>query len=390
MKNLQQLSKPDDEIFRLKAEFDKDSRTEKINAGIGIYLDEKGKPFILPVVKKAVKKLEIKNFNYLPLSGDPLYLEESAKIVLGKYLYQETAKKIAKQGTIGGTNALYMWCRLIKAVDNQPVIILSNPTWENHLKMFEYFGFKIIEYPQLKKDRSFNFEGLASTLEKNRSACILFQSGPTHNPTGINPDKSQWQELAKMIKQNKNQVLFDFAYLGLGEGIDSDSFCLRHFIQSKIPTSVAVSYSKNMSLYQHRAGVLMVSSSSIREKELIEKYLQNAFRLVNSNPSAFAEQIVKTILASKQLISEWLIEIRNIRNSLKKRRDMFMQKSSNRFEYLKTNRGLFSLLFLKIDQIHKLRKKYAIYMLKNSRINFGGVAEDKIKYLADAVLDVTT
>ena len=134
----------------------------------------------------------------------------------------------------------------------------------------------------------------------------------------------------------------------------------------------------------------MVSSSSIREKELIEKYLQNAFRLVNSNPSAFAEQIVKTILASKQLISEWLIEIRNIRNSLKKRRDMFMQKSSNRFEYLKTNRGLFSLLFLKIDQIHKLRKKYAIYMLKNSRINFGGVAEDKIKYLADAVLDVTT
>ncbi|OGK26097.1 hypothetical protein A2954_04075 [Candidatus Roizmanbacteria bacterium RIFCSPLOWO2_01_FULL_37_12] len=376
----------EDEIFKLKAEFESDRRQHKINGGIGVYLENKGTPYILPTVKKTANRLKFNNFNYLPLSGDPAFLEQTAKLALGNSLFKENNRYIAKQGTIGGTNAIYMWARFIKEVDKKPKIIIANPTWENHIRMFEYFGFSVIRYPHFTKEKQFNFAALKEILLKNPEAYVLYQGGPTHNPSGINPDNNQWKVLAEISSEKKQSILFDYAYLGLGNDIVSDSFCIRHFIGKRIPTSFAVSYSKNMTLYQHRTGALFITLNSNQEKEIAEKILQNTFRLVNSNPAAFGEQIVKTILSSKELSDNWKIDLSYMLADLNKRRGIFIKESAGKFDFLKECRGLFGMLFLTPGQISRLREKYAIYILSNSRINFGGISIKNIAKVAKAVL----
>lgn len=123
-----------DEIFNLNVEFTADIRTEKINGGIGIYLDNQGKPFVIPIVKKTAQSLDFSNFNYLPINGDPIFLEESSKLVFGNNLYDKFKNQLVKQGTIGGTNGLFVWANLIKLDNPKPTIIIGNPSWENHKK----------------------------------------------------------------------------------------------------------------------------------------------------------------------------------------------------------------------------------------------------------------
>lgn len=378
----------EDEIFRLKAEFDRDPRTGKINGGIGIYLDQFGKPYVHPTVKLAIKKLSFADFNYLPLSGDPVFLKETTRLVLGQTMFKDLDPYIAKQGTVGGTNGIYMWARFIKAMDKKPVIIIGDPTWENHIQILSYFGFTIIKYPHLNKDKEFNITALKEKLSKNPKAYVLLQGGPTHNPTGINPDRSQWKELAKIVREKRQQVLFDYAYLGLGNGLDSDSFCIRFFIENKIPISVVVSYSKNMTLYQHRTGALLILTSSRREKDQTEKLLKYTFRLVNTNPPAFGEQIVKIILESKELTQRWKNNLDMMRFDLNKRRETFVKQTQGEFDFINQCRGLFGLLFLTRSQIKKLKEEYAIYLLQNSRINFGGLSLEHIPKVAEAVMNI--
>lgn len=377
-----------DEIFTLHHEFISDKRKNKINGGIGVYLDETGSPFVLPVVKKTIKFLDFNNFNYLPISGNKTYLEETTRLVLGSKLYEKQGGKFAKQGVMGGTNGLFVWGSLIKEFNKNPSLIISNPTWENHKKIFSYLGFKIIEYDHLDKDYNFNLPSLVQALTKNTSAYLLLQGGSTHNPTGINPNHNQWKELVAIMKHRKTSVIFDFAYLGLGENIENDCYPMRLFIKNNIPVSIVISYSKNMTLYQHRTGALMIFNLSSREKLIWESNLQNTFRIVNSNPSAFGELVVKTILSSNELKQEWTREIAEMVKSLNLRRNLLSDALPNKFAHIKREKGLFSLLGLSVAQIRILRKQHGVYLLSNSRINFGGIALKNIPRLSKSILSV--
>src|SRR3989338_8784326 len=333
-----------DEIFKLNTEFQRDPRKEKINGGIGIYLDERGKPYVHPVVRKAIAFLNFHNFNYLPISGDQTFLNETTHTMIGNDLFLKYNKLIAKQGVMGGTNGLYIWASLVKKIHSKPKIIIGTPTWENHQKIFAYLGFKIIAYNHLFKSQLFNINELVTALEKHPKSYILFHAGPTHNPTGINASKNQWVEIAGAIKEYKQRVIFDFAYMGLGENIDVDSFPVRHFIQKKIPTSAVVSFSKNMTLYQHRTGALFILAKSKREKNYLEENLKYLFRITNSNPSAFGELVSNTILESRELKGEWIDSLAKMVKSLDRRRDLFAKYTKGKFNFVKKGKGLFSLL----------------------------------------------
>lgn len=377
-----------DEIFSLYKEFSEDPRKEKINGGIGVYLNDAGNPFVLPVVKKTIKLLNFNNFNYLPIAGDRIFLEETAKLFLGDKLYNRSSNLFAKQGVNGGTNGLYVIGSLIKEIDKNPRLILSKPTWENHLKIFSYLGFSIIEYKHIDEQLNFNFDSLVKIISHNPSAYLLLQGGLTHNPTGVNPNSSQWEKLITLFKKNRNHIIFDFAYMGLGESIDKDSWPIRLCVENGLPVSVIISYSKNMTLYQHRTGAIFFSCNSSVKSERAENNLQKIFRLINSNPSAFGELVVKNILENKLLKKEWIYEVGTMVESLDARRRLFVKYAGKRFKHLLLEKGLFSLLDLSKPQIEKLKKESAIYLLSNSRINFGGISEKNIPKVAKAVWEI--
>lgn len=377
-----------DEIFTLNKEFNADSRIDKINGCIGIYLDNFGKPFVIPIVKKIASSLDFSNFNYLPISGDSVFLEESSKLVLGNNLYNRYKDKIIKQGTVGGTNGLFIWANLIKSINSKPTIIISNPTWENHKKIFNHCGFNIVEYDHINKLGVFDFDSFKKVLSKYPNSFVLFHGGSTHNPTGINPSIEEWKKISQIIKKNNNQILFDFAYLGLGENIEKDCFPVRYFLEKNIKTSIIVSYSKNMSLYQHRTGALLMTTDNKENKDILESKTKYIFRVVNSNPPAFGEIIVKNILENKEYKKEWIKSLSEIRKNLQKRRELFDKYTNHRFKNITQQKGLFSLLNLSPKQVEILKKEHGIYLLSNSRINFGGIAINKIPKLAKALMSL--
>ena len=46
---------PPDAIFGLVEAFKNDPRSKKVNLGIGVYTDDKGDPYVFPVVRKVNK-----------------------------------------------------------------------------------------------------------------------------------------------------------------------------------------------------------------------------------------------------------------------------------------------------------------------------------------------
>lgn len=378
-----------DEIFNLNKEFIADPRSEKINSGIGVIVDEDSKPYVLPVVKKVITQMRFDNFNYLPVAGDNSFLEASASIVLGNKLHYQFNANIAKQGVVGGTNGLFILGSFIAQQDKHPRILLSNPTWENHKKIFSYLKFHILEYDHTDNSTHFNLSSLIDELKNNPSIYVLFHGGPTHNPTGINPNNKQWNNLIPYLLKGRHNVIFDFAYMGLGDTIEKDSYPIRLFLKHGIPVSIILSYSKNMTLYQQRTGAILVSCLTQSEKIITEQHLQKIFRIVNSNPPAFGELIVKTILNNNELKSQWLMELDNMKELLQKRRRLFVQKTGIKFHHIQNEKGLFSLLNLNRNAIKTLKDSYGIYLLASSRINFGGIPCDKIFFLTKSLTDVT-
>lgn len=374
-----------DEIFSLNNEFINDPRKNKINGGIGIYLDEKGNNYIHPSIRIAQKYLKNNNFNYLPIRGEINFLEEASKLLLGDEHYISSKTLIASQSTIGGTNGLYIWGLLAKRSKKHPVMIVSNPTWENHIKIFNGLGFKIKSYKHLTKTQQFNIKDLIRIIKKNKNTTILFHGGSTHNPTGVNPNLNEWQIIVELLKKSKNDVLFDFAYMGLGNDINQDCYPIRLFVKNKIPVSVILSFSKNMTLYQHRTGMVFVYSKNKKITESVQSNLENIFRIVNSNPAAYGPMIAKIVFESKELRTMWLKDLKKMSNSIKKRRIFFAKSSRGNFDYVKNQFGLFSLLTINERNIEKLKKENGIYLLPNGRINFGGISNENIFKVSNAI-----
>ena len=173
--------------------------------------------------------------------------------------------------------------------------------------------------------------------------------------------------------------------MGLGDSIQIDRFPITLFLKAKIPLSVIISYSKNMTLYQHRVGAILTVCSSKNEKEMKEKYFTNVFRIVNSNPPAFGEHIAKTILLSHYLKEEWIHNMKTMVRNLHQRRNVFARYAGRKFEHVTREKGLYSLLDIGKDQVLTLRKHYGIYLLLNGRINFGGISLPDIQKVAKSI-----
>ena len=374
-----------DIIYLLNEEFKSDSRDNKINGSIGIYLDENNKPYVIPIVKHVSSKINFNNNNYLPINGDTQFLDESTKLILGQELYQTLNQNLVKQGVCGGTNGLYIWANSISTRHHKPTIIISNPTWENHINIFQNFGFDIIQYNHLDQDGKFNCELLISTIKNNPKSFVLFQSGNTHNPTGTNPTIDQWQQLADVVKTNNCQVIFDTPYAGLDQSIDNDCRCIRYFINQDIKTTINFSYSKNMTIYQHRTGILISNTKTKSEYDKLKTLYKQLFRINNSSPPGFGENIVKTILSNIEYKTSWQKSLLELSSNVLQRRLLFDKLTNYKFKNISKQKGFFSILSLTQEQIKYLKQQHAIYLLPNGRINFASIPQNQVKELAKTI-----
>ena len=84
-----ELRKSPDPILGLSKEYEKDSRPEKIDAGVGVYRDENGKTFTPLAIQNVYNNLDLGLGDYLSPSGeeeylgDPKFITGTARLIFG-------------------------------------------------------------------------------------------------------------------------------------------------------------------------------------------------------------------------------------------------------------------------------------------------------------------
>lgn len=379
---------PPDPIFVLNTEYQNDPRGCKVDLGVGVYKNEKLLTEILPSVKKAEEHIisNEKTKTYLPIEGDAFFLDQVSQLVFGSAFFSANQARIASVQAIGGTGALQLAGTFLKK-ENFSKVYVSNPTWPNHRNIFVECGLQVFSYPFYdKSNHCIDFEQFISFFSFIEEKSILVLHACCHNPTGMDLTIAQCKVLLKVCQEKRLMPLFDCAYLGLGESLDSDSAMLRMFAREGVEMLVAFSCSKNFGLYAERVGVLWVLSESSFTRRSILSQLQKIARANYSNPPKHGAQIVAHILESK-LKKEWELELASIRKRMCQMRNSLCSYLK-RLSYLRKGLGMFGLSGLNPAQVKQLKEEYAVYMTEDGRMNLCGLNLGNVEYVAQALLDI--
>lgn len=387
---------PPDPILGLSAAFKKDPNPDKINLGVGVYVNEDGVTPIFSAVKKAEKRMleGQATKGYLPIEGLAEYGRAVQELAFGPEHEIVTSGRAATLQAPGGTGALRIAGDFIHAHFPQASIWLSDPTWANHKGIFGNAGVPIKSYPYYDAEaKALDFDAMIAVLQTVPEGDVVLLHGCCHNPTGMDPTPEQWERIAETLAQRKVVALLDFAYQGFGKGLEEDAAGLRALARPGCELLVASSFSKNFGLYRERVGALTIVCDSA---DAAEKVLSNVRVLVRrnySNPPAHGAEIVATILGDADLRAEWHEELKATCGRIAEMRRLFVDTLKARgvardFSFIVEQTGMFSFSGLTKDQVEALREKYAIYIVGSGRINVAGMSKRNMDRLCEAIADV--
>ncbi|KGQ38911.1 amino acid aminotransferase [Gallibacterium genomosp. 1] len=387
---------PADPILGLGEAFKADSRSNKVNLGIGVYKDANGQTPIVKAVKEAEKRLlaNENTKNYLGIDGLADFNRQTQILLFGADHDIVKNKRAKTAQSLGGTGALRIAAEFIKRQTSAKNVWISAPTWPNHNAIFKAVGMNICDYRYYDKvTHGLDWEGMIADLENAQAGDVVLFHGCCHNPTGIDPTPEQWATLAKMSAEKGWLPLFDFAYQGFANGLEEDAVGLRTFAANHQELLVASSYSKNFGLYNERVGAftLVAANEEIATKAFSQ--IKVIIRTLYSNPSSHGASAVATVLNDAQLKAEWIAELDEMRGRIKAMRQKFVELlakhgAKQNFDFIIQQNGMFSFSGLSPEQVDRLKEEFAIYAVRSGRINVAGITEQNIDYLCESIVKV--
>jgi len=116
-----------DPILGLTEAFIKDTRSEKVNLGVGVYQNGSGNVPLLESVHKAESKLvaDAESKSYLPIDGLPEYNRLVQQLLLGADSLVAAAGCAVTIQAVGGTGALKVGADFLRSVCGAAVIWIS-------------------------------------------------------------------------------------------------------------------------------------------------------------------------------------------------------------------------------------------------------------------------
>ena len=387
---------PADPILGLTDAFKADTREGKVNLGVGIYKDESGKTPILKAVKLAEEKLLAteKSKSYLGMEGVEAYNRAVQTLLFGAdHTVVNNARALTAQAP-GGTGSLRVAAEFIVRHTQADTIWVSNPTWANHHNIFNTAGLKTQSYGYYKAEtHGLDFDAMLTDLEGAKAGDLVLLHGCCHNPTGIDLNKEQWQQIAELCLNKSLVPLFDFAYQGFGAGVEEDAEGLR-IVASIVPELiVANSFSKNFGLYNERIGAITVVAGNDAEAVNAFSQIKSTIRASYSNPPAHGALIVSTILADDALRLMWQQELQEMRERIAEMRALFVQSLKDSgvnqdFDFISTQNGMFSFSGLNKDQVSRLKNEFGVYIVGSGRISVAGMTKTNMPIICKAIAAV--
>ncbi|SEI65004.1 aromatic amino acid transaminase [Frateuria terrea] len=388
---------PGDPILGLTEAYLADPRPNKVNLGVGIYVDEHGRIPLLRAVREVEQALaaEAKPRGYLPIDGLAAYDALSQQLLFGADSPLLAAGRVATAQTIGGSGALRVGADLLKKVLPKARIAISSPSWENHRVVFGNAGFEVIDYRYYDPStHGLDFAGMLEDLGRLEPGTVVLLHACCHNPTGVDPDAQQWQQVVDLVKARDLLPFVDIAYQGFDQGIDADATAIRLFAASGIDAFVvASSYSKSFSLYGERVGALSMVGADRDEAARLRAKIKQTIRANYSSPATHGGALVAGVLGSAELRAMWEAELAEMRERIHAMRAGLVEKlavhGAPQFGFIQQQAGMFSYSGLSRAQVDRLREEYGIYALGTGRICVAALNRGNLDVVAQAVAAVS-
>ncbi|MBZ9781999.1 aspartate/tyrosine/aromatic aminotransferase [Pseudomonas sp. REP124] len=387
---------PRDPILGLNEAFNADTRTDKVNLGVGVYCNEEGRiPLLRAVVEaETIRVAQHASRGYLPIDGIAAYDQAVQKLLFGNDSPLIAAGRVVTTQAVGGTGALKIGADFLKQLLPNAVVAISDPSWENHRALFETAGFPVQNYRYYDAaTHDVNRAGLLEDLNALPNGSIVVLHACCHNPTGVDLSPADWNNVLEAVKAKGHVPFLDMAYQGFGDGIDEDAAAVRLFAESGLTFFVSSSFSKSFSLYGERVGALSIVSESKEESARVLSQVKRVIRTNYSNPPTHGASIVAAVLNSPELRAQWEAELAEMRLRIKGMRtqmvDLLAKNAPQRdFSFVGRQRGMFSYSGLSVEQVHRLRNEFGIYALDTGRICVAALNQSNIKVVTDAIVQV--
>ncbi|XP_017097979.1 aspartate aminotransferase, mitochondrial isoform X2 [Drosophila bipectinata] len=390
---------PPDAILGVTEAFKKDPNPKKVNLGVGAYRDDNTKPFVLPSVKEAEKRVIARSLDkeYATIIGIPDFYNKAIELALGKDSKRLAAKHNVTAQSISGTGALRIGAAfLAKWWKGNREIYIPSPSWGNHVAIFEHAGLPVKRYRYYNAAScDLDFNGMIEDLKKIPEKSIVLLHACAHNPTGVDPSPEQWKEISSVIKKQKLYPFIDMAYQGFATGdLDRDAQAVRIIEADCKDFILAQSFAKNMGLYGERAGAFTVMCTDEEEAARVLSQVKILIRGLYSNPPVHGARVAAEILNTDDLRAQWLKDVKLMADRIisvrcQLRENLQKLGSSHNWDHIVNQIGMFCFTGLKPEQVNKLIKEHSIYLTQDGRISMAGVTSKNIDYLAESIHNVT-
>ncbi len=387
---------PRDPILGLTETFNADPSPRKVNLGVGVYYSDDGKVPLLECVRIAERQLADKAAprSYLPIDGVPAYNRAVQELVFGADHAVVRERRTITIQALGGTGGLKVGADFLKRIAPGATAWISDPSWENHRALFESAGFAVKNYAYYQPAaRGLHFAAMRASLNEMAPGSIVVLHACCHNPTGVDPDQAQWNEIIALVRSRGLIPFVDIAYQGFGTGIDEDALVVRRFAQTPGPLFVASSFSKSLSLYGERVGALSIVAASADEAQRILSQVKRVVRTNYSNPPTHGGQLAAAILTTPELRVLWERELAAMRERIREMRRQLSERLSAKlpgrdFSFIVEQRGMFSYSGMTRDEVIRLRAEFGVYAIETGRICVAALNSGNIDYAAESIAKI--
>ncbi|MCL4674071.1 MAG: aromatic amino acid transaminase [Sphingomonadaceae bacterium] len=369
-----------------------DDRADKIDLGVGVYRTDDGATPVFRSIKQAETRLvaEQESKGYLGPEGDMGFVRALMPYVFGGD--GDMGGRVEGMQTPGGTGA----CRLAFALAQKAGVkrvLMGVPSWPNHAQILADLGLEVVSFPHARADGGADIDALLSALAAAGEGDAVLIHGCCHNPTGVDYSAADWAAIAAALADSPVLPIVDFAYHGLGFGLEEDAAGMRALLAAVPEALVAYSCDKNFGVYRDRVGAFYVKSDTAGHLPVA---MSNAAALARANwsmPPDHGGAAIRLILSDEAMTAEWLAELDSMRQRLRWVRER-LAAADNKvpgldLAPLANQSGMFAMLALDKDQIQRLRDQHGVYMAGSGRINVAGLTAGNIDKFIAALADVT-
>lgn len=378
---------PADALLSMIGAYRADPRPEKIDLGVGVFRTEQGDTPVLRAMKAAERKLleTQQSKSYLGPEGDIGFFEALRPIVFGG---RDPGDRVFGLQTPGGTGALRLAAELIALAKPDARVFVGVPTWPNHPPILTKTGLEQIAYSYFDTaTQTVAFDRMVDVLETARPGDVALLQACCHNPTGADLTPAQWQEVARIAAHRGILPLLDFAYQGLGEGLEQDNAGVRIMLEQVPNALITYSCDKNFGLYRERTGALYGVAQSGAEALVTQSNLLALARAAWSMPPDHGAAAVRIILEDPALAADWRAELNEMRQRIADMRALVAAADPS-LGFFARQHGMFSMLPVSADQARRLRDDFAVYVPNSGRVNVAGLTPTNIPAFVRALQSV--